>query len=263
LGAIVIGGGKMMKKTEKKIYSVEIIGFGLALLYATSCLMFLQYLNIPEFKLRTTVYVVMFGLLLIGSIAVVTLREWGRRLLIGLNAIMLLCLAIRYIPQIDIVPLAYIFMNIIVVLYFTQKKVKWQFHAGRYDPRNKCILAVDDDTMYHKIVRPILLSHGYAVLTAGTGEDGLQIATTQKPDLILLDVILPGIKGREVCKKLKENPETRDIPVVFVTSKDSPEDIQAEKEVGSVGHITKPVNAKILIDTVQGVLGLPEPGRKP
>ncbi|MCK5081489.1 MAG: response regulator, partial [Candidatus Omnitrophica bacterium] len=69
-----------------------------------------------------------------------------------------------------------------------------------------------------------------------------------------LDVILPGIKGREVCQKLKEDPRTKGIPVVFLTAKDSPEDIQAEKDAGSSGHITKPVNIKVLIETIQSIL---------
>ena len=103
-------------------------------------------------------------------------------------------------------------------------------------------------------MRPILFSHGYSALTASSGEDGLQIDRMQNPDLILLDVILPGMKGREICAKLKEDPKTKDIPVVFLTAKNWSEDIQAEKEVGSSGHLTKPVNEKTLIDMVQGIL---------
>jgi CheY-like chemotaxis protein len=151
--------------------------------------------------------------------------------------------------------LAYLFLNVIVLLYFTQSRVRTQFHSEKYDAWNRSILVVDDDGMIGKTVRPILFSKGFSVLTAASGEDGLQIARTQKPDLILLDVILPGLKGREVCAKLKEDPQTKEIPVVFLTSKDSPEDIRAENEVGSSGHLTKPVNAKTLIDMVQGILG--------
>ena len=239
---------------EKKVYNVEIIGLGLALLYATSCLLFLQYLNIPGFERYTVVYGVLFGLLFIGSLAVIALKEWGRKILIGLNSVMIFFLAARYIPEIDLIPLGYLFLNIIVLLYFTQSKIKWQFHVGKYENWNRSILIVDDDEAIIKTVRPILLSHGYAVLTASSGEDGLQIVNTQKPDLILLDVILPGIKGREVCQKLKGDPQTRDIPVVFLTAKDSPEDIQAEKDAGSSGHITKPVNIKVLIETIQSIL---------
>jgi CheY-like chemotaxis protein len=105
-------------------------------------------------------------------------------------------------------------------------------------------------------VRPLLLSHGYAVLTAPTGEDGLQIVQTQKPDLVLLDVILPGIKGREVCRMIKADPGTKHIPVIFLTAKDSPEDIKAEKEAGAAGHLTKPVQPQVLLDKVQSVFGL-------
>ena len=239
---------------EKKIYNIEAIGVGLALLYAISCLAFIKYLNIPELSTQTMVYVILFGTLFIGSIAVVLLKEWGRKLLILLNSIMLVCLVARFIPAVELVPLAYLFLNVIVLLYFTQSRVRTQFHNEKFDAWNRSILVIDDDEMVSKIVRPILFSYGFSVLAANTGEDGLQVAKTQKPDLILLDVIMPGIKGREVCTKLKNDPETKDIPVVFLTAKRSEEDIKAEKEVGSSGHLTKPVNAKSLIDMIQSVL---------
>ena len=245
--------GSPMK--QKKIYNIEVIGFGLALLYAISGLAFIKYLNIPELGLETMAYVILFGTLFIGSVAVILHKEWGRKLLLGLNAIMLVCLVARFVPVVELVPLAYLFLNVIVLLYFTQSRVRTQFHSEKYDSWNRSILVVDDDEMIGKTVRPILFSKGFSVLTAASGEDGLQIARTQKPDLILLDVILPGLKGREVCAKLKEDPQTKEIPVVFLTSKDSPEDIRAENEVGSSGHLTKPVNAKTLIDMVQGILG--------
>lgn len=240
---------------QKKIYNVEAIGFGLALLYAISCLAFVKYLKIPELNTQTMIYVALFGSLFIGSIAVVLLKEWGRKLLLLLNFIMLVCLIVRFIPVVDLVPLAYLFLNVIVLLYFTQTRVKTQFHNEKFDAWNRSILVIDDDEMVSKIIRPILFSYGFSVLAADTGEDGLQVAKTQKPDLILLDVIMPGIKGREVCEKLKKDPDTKDIPVVFLTAKHSEEDIKAEKEVGSAGHLTKPVNAKILIEMIQNVLG--------
>ena len=239
---------------QKKIYNVEIIGFGLAILYAISCLAFIKYLRIPELKSRMFIYILLFGTLCIGSLGVMTLKEWGRKMLIVLNGAMFICLLVRFIPKVDLVPLAYLFLNIIVLLYFSQSNIRLQFHHGKYDAWHRSILVVDDDETICKIVRPILFSHGYSVLTANSGEDGLQIAKIQKPNLILLDVILPGIKGREVCKALKEDPKTKDIPVVFLTAKDSPEDIQAERAVGSSGHLTKPVNAKLLIEMIQSIL---------
>jgi len=243
---------------SKKNNNLEIIGFGLAILYAISCLAFVRYLNIPEYKTKTLVYAALFGLLCLGSIGVMTRNEWGRKLLIAINFAMFICLAIRFMPKVDLTPLAYLFLSVIVVLYFTQARIKRQFHSGRYDAWHRSILVIDDDELIGKIVRPILFSHGYSVLTAETGEDGLQIARNQKPDLILLDVILPGIKGREVCKLLKEDPQTAHIPIVFQTAKDSPEDIKAENEVGSAGHITKPINERVLIATIQGIL---DPGK--
>jgi CheY-like chemotaxis protein len=91
-------------------------------------------------------------------------------------------------------------------------------------------------------------------LTATSGEKGIQIARLQKPDLIILDVILPGVKGREVCQRLKDDDETGRIPVIFLTAKDSEDDIRAEKAVGAVTHITKPVNAKMLLSEVKKIL---------
>jgi len=239
---------------QKKTYDVTVIGFGLTILYAISCMAFINYLNIPGFKLRTAVYVILFGTLCIGSVGVMTLKEWGRKLLIILNAVMFFFLAVRFIPQLDLVPLAYLFLSLIILLYFTQSKVKIQFLKGEYDPWHRSVLIVDDDEMVPKMLRPILFSHGYSVLTASSGEDGLQIAKMQKPDLIILDVILPGIKGREVCQRIKEDPETQHIPVIFLTAKNSQEDFRAEEDAGSAGHLTKPVDSKNLIDMIQKTL---------
>jgi len=239
---------------EKKIYNIRIIGFGLALLYAVSCLAFIRYMNIPEFNSRMIIYAAMFGALCVGSVGVMTLREWGRKMLLILNVVMLACLAARFVPKVDLAPLAYLFLSIVVLLYFSQSRIKIQFHSGKNDPWLRSVLVVDDDDNISKIVRPILFSHGFSVLAASTGEEGLQIARSQKPDLVLLDVILPGIKGREVCVKLKEDPLTKEIPIIFLTSKDSPEDIEAENKVGSAGHLTKPVNPKTLVNMIKSVL---------
>ena len=118
----------------------------------------------------------------------------------------------------------------------------------------KSVLVVDDDESHLKLMRGILLAHSYSVLAATTGEEGLHIAKAQKPDLILLDVILPGIKGRDVCRTLKADEETKDIPVVFLTAKDSDDDIQAEQEVGGVAHLTKPIDVKTMLAVITDIL---------
>lgn len=122
------------------------------------------------------------------------------------------------------------------------------------EKEKKRILIVDDDPGLLKTVEYILDWAGYDILTAETGEEGLAIAGREKLDLIILDVLLPGIKGREVCKELKDAPGTRDIPVIFLTSKDSCDDIEAEMELGAVEHITKPVNPTSLKSIVKGIL---------
>ena len=116
-------------------------------------------------------------------------------------------------------------------------------------------MIVDDDEGFQKIIKHILLPAGYSVLTATTGERGLQTAKNQKPDLILLDVILPGVKGRELCSMLKSDSETKDIPVIFLTAKDSPDDIDAEIAAGAISHLTKPVDGKLLLGEIKKILG--------
>ncbi len=119
----------------------------------------------------------------------------------------------------------------------------------------KKVLIVDDDVSIHKMLEPNLVSNGYHVISAKTGEEGLQMAQENKPDIIILDVILPGMKGRAVCASLKKNPATKEIPVLFLTSKDSPDDVQAELEAGGIGHLTKPINPQYLVAQIKRLLG--------
>ena len=237
----------------KKIYDLKIIGTGLAVLYATSLLVFLRFAGIEDLPLRTYIYIGIFGVMFIGAIAIISLKEWGRQLIVIMNAIMFVVLFSKYIPKIDIVPLAYIFMNIIVFLYFSQSNIRMYFHDRKFK-KWYSLLLIDDDEAFIKTIRPVLITHGCSVLTAGTGEEGLQIAASQKPDMIILDVFLPKMKGREVCKALKANEATKSIPVVFMTAKDADEDIQAEREVGAAAHLTKPFQSKRLISTIRAIL---------
>lgn len=119
----------------------------------------------------------------------------------------------------------------------------------------KKVLIVDDDLSVHKMLDPILSTSGFAVVSAKTGEEGLQMAQEHKPDIIILDVILPGMKGRAVCAAIKKNAALKDIPVLFLTSKDSPDDVQAELEAGGIGHLTKPINPQYLVSQIKRVLG--------
>lgn len=237
----------------RKIYDLKIIGTGLAVLYATSLIVFLRFAGIADLSLRTYVYIGIFAVLFIGAIAVISLKEWGRQLIVVMNAVLFLVFFSKYIPRIDIVPLAYIFMNIIVFLYFSQSNIRMYFHDRKF-MKWYSLLVIDDDEILLKSIRPILIAHGCSVLTAATGEEGLRIAESQKPDMVILDVLLPKMKGRDVCKALKANEATKSIPVVFMTAKDSDEDIRAEREAGAAAHLTKPFQPKRLIATIRAIL---------
>jgi DNA-binding response OmpR family regulator len=119
----------------------------------------------------------------------------------------------------------------------------------------KKILLVDDDPGVHVVTVPILGQAGYVTVSAKTGEQALHLALYERPDLIILDVIMPGIKGRDLCKKIKAYEVLKNIPIIFLTAKDSEEDVKAELEAGAVAHLTKPVNPIELLNTVDRVLG--------
>jgi len=120
---------------------------------------------------------------------------------------------------------------------------------------NKKVLLVDDDPGVHVVIVPILSKAGYLAISAKSGEQALHLALNERPDLIILDVIMPGIKGRDLCKKIKAYDVLKDIPVIFLTAKDSQDDINAELEAGAVTHLTKPVNPANLLHTIDGIIG--------
>ena len=103
------------------------------------------------------------------------------------------------------------------------------------------VLIIDDDVIVHKLVMPLLTREGYEGASAFSGEEGLAMAVSWQPDLIVLDVIMPGMKGRDVCAKLKSNPVTEEIPVIFLTAKNSPDDVEAELNAGGITHLPKPI----------------------
>jgi DNA-binding response OmpR family regulator len=120
---------------------------------------------------------------------------------------------------------------------------------------SKKILLVDDDPGAHMIIVPILSKSGYGTVSAKNGEQALHLALSERPDLIILDVIMPGIKGRDLCKKIKAYDVLKEIPVIFLTAKDSEDDVKAELEAGAVTHLTKPVNPTDLLKTIDGIIG--------
>jgi putative two-component system response regulator len=119
----------------------------------------------------------------------------------------------------------------------------------------KKILIVDDEPNNLQVLRQILKDH-YQLIFANNGNKALEVAAKHLPDLVLLDIMMPGINGYEVCKKLKQNPVTEEIPVIFVTAMSDIEDEAMGFDVGAVDYIQKPVSRPIVLRRVQTHLSL-------
>ncbi len=113
-------------------------------------------------------------------------------------------------------------------------------------------LLIIDDGPENLLVLGELLRPQYRVLAATSGQDGLRVAGSQpKPDLILLDVMMPGMDGYAVLARLRDNPATRDIPVVFVTALDSPQDEERGLQLGAADYIPKPIQPAVVMARVR------------
>src|SRR6202158_4051738 len=116
------------------------------------------------------------------------------------------------------------------------------------------ILIVDDDEDVLLIVQTILDNSGYTAVVARNGREGVEKALETKPDLILLDVMMPELSGWEVCTTLKSAPETRKIPIARLTVKSEIRDLITGMQVGADDYITKPFTRKKLLSTVRRLL---------
>ncbi|RLB97072.1 MAG: DNA-binding response regulator, partial [Deltaproteobacteria bacterium] len=106
------------------------------------------------------------------------------------------------------------------------------------------ILIVDDEEDIIELIKYNLKNEGYSILTAMTGEQAIKTARQSRPDLIVLDLMLPGIDGLEVTKYLKNYEQTRDIPIVMLTAKGEESDIVTGLELGANDYISKPFSPK-------------------
>jgi len=103
----------------------------------------------------------------------------------------------------------------------------------------KKILFIEDERALHQALREALGDENYELISAFDGEEGLKKLKESKPDLILLDLILPKIHGFDVLKEIKKNPETKDIPLLILTNLEGPEDIGKALELGATTYLTK------------------------
>jgi two-component system phosphate regulon response regulator PhoB len=123
------------------------------------------------------------------------------------------------------------------------------------------VLVVEDEEDIRELVSYNLLKEGYQVAGVASGEDALAAVESKTPDLILLDIMLPGLDGLKVCRKLKENPEFESIPIVMLTAKGEEADIVAGLNMGADDYVTKPFSPKVLLARLQAVLRRAEANR--
>jgi two-component system alkaline phosphatase synthesis response regulator PhoP len=123
------------------------------------------------------------------------------------------------------------------------------------------ILVVDDEIYIVHILDFSLGMEGYEVLTALDGEQALERARAEHPDLIVLDIMMPKLDGYETCKLLKADPETKDIPVILLSAKGRNVDQKVGFEVGANDYITKPFSPRKLVERINALLGQTSPHR--
>jgi CheY-like chemotaxis protein len=120
-------------------------------------------------------------------------------------------------------------------------------------PQGK-ILVVDDDPDTVQILTDLLSSEGYDVVTAYTGKSALEKVKSDKPDLVILDIMMPNMDGLTVCQRIKDNPETKDIKIIILTSKDSSETLREAVEKKADWFIAKPYGNQYLVSMVAKLL---------
>jgi DNA-binding response OmpR family regulator len=121
------------------------------------------------------------------------------------------------------------------------------------------ILVVDDDPVIQKLLSVNFEMEGYRVVTAGDGEEGLQKVANDRPDIILLDVMMPRMDGVEVVRRLKGDEATAAIPVILLSAKAQANDISGGLDAGADDYITKPFDPLELLDKVAALLGSAAP----
>jgi DNA-binding response OmpR family regulator len=113
------------------------------------------------------------------------------------------------------------------------------------------VLAVDDDPAVLRIIEYQLSRHDFVVKTAASGEDALAILREMTPAVLILDVMMDGISGYDLCHLVKRDTRLQDVPVIFLTSRGTPQDFKTGHELGAVIYMVKPLKAEKLVNIVQ------------
>ena len=120
--------------------------------------------------------------------------------------------------------------------------------------KNK-ILVVEDEESLLKLESILFASKGYAVTGVRDGRSALEAIAAQRPDLVVLDVMLPDLDGFEVCRAIKENPATCNLPVIMLTAKKSSLDLERGRQAGADAYITKPFKSVKVLQVIEGLIG--------
>jgi two-component system phosphate regulon response regulator PhoB len=116
------------------------------------------------------------------------------------------------------------------------------------------VLVVDDEQDIRELIQYNLQKEGYSVVCVETGEEAIDEVEKRLPDVVVLDLMLPGVDGRDVCKRLKQDPRTSGVPVVMLTAKTEDSDIVSGLELGADDYVTKPFSPKVLTARLRAVL---------
>ncbi|MEM9101635.1 MAG: response regulator [Pseudomonadota bacterium] len=116
------------------------------------------------------------------------------------------------------------------------------------------VLIVDDSPTETHVLKDILVKRGFEVSAATNGEDGIEKAKETLPDVVLMDVVMPGLNGFQATRQLRKDPKTEHIPVIIVTTKDQATDKMWGMRQGASDYLTKPVDPQNLVNTINSVL---------
>jgi two-component system, OmpR family, alkaline phosphatase synthesis response regulator PhoP len=135
-------------------------------------------------------------------------------------------------------------------------------NRGSQEPVKPRVLVVDDEDDLLELVRYNLTKEGYAVDCVGSGEEALKSVRRELPALIVLDLMLPAVDGLEVCRRLKSDPKTRDVPIVMLTAKSEEGDMIAGLDRGADDYIAKPFSPRVLTARIKALLRREEARRR-
>jgi DNA-binding response OmpR family regulator len=121
------------------------------------------------------------------------------------------------------------------------------------------VLVVDDDPVIVRLLEVNLRIDGYEVETATRGEQALERATETSPDLLIMDIMMPGLDGWETCRRLREKPAFAGTPVVFLSARSQDDDRSGDLDLGPVAYLTKPFDPVRLMELVRRMLGAQSP----